>query len=443
MTATPEELAHAEAAWRADPSNLQAAIDFAYALDFAGIDQAVQIVAGAKPPDNTPGSLAYYYHYMSLKQAAVRMARGQAPQHIGGLDELFFPDCTAEHAQFEATVDHLLRLNPNDFWNVSSKAICLFTRGQRFAAEPYYARVKAMKPTADEAIFAPAFYDALERRTNDEILARLPPMYALVPQTFAGGDIMYLSCSIDYFVYFARAMLLSIADAAPGAQVHVHVMDGQDSDWAAVREFCAPLALNIAISVERPGVAGSGFAQARLYYHAVRLIRVWQHTHIYGGTLWMMDVDALLNRSPADMFKSMGAHDIALRAAPARWELSSEFYAGVVGVRPTAAAQTYIRLVASYLASAWRETRLHWGIDQIALFNAFQYLRDAGRAPAMHFLNERESDSRLFDDGVVWCNAGKSKFSDAKRLAQNVEVTGDARRDKYFRRLKPYADRLK
>lgn len=438
----PQELAQAEAAWRAAPTDFPTALNFAHALGFFGIDQALQVVQDAKPPENSPNSLAYYYHYIGLKQTANRLHRGQMPQHISSLDELFFPDCARERAEFEATADHFLRLNPDDFWAVSSKAICLFTAGRRFEAEPYYRRVKEMNPTADDAIFSPSFFKTLEALDTDKWMEGLPRMYSLVPQTFTDDNVMYLSCSIDYFVYFARTMLLSMADTAPGSQVHVHVMDGQDNDWAAVREFCAPLDLKIAISVERPGFDRADFAKARLYYHAIRFIRCWQHMNIYERTLWLMDVDALLNRSPENMFKGLGVNDMALRAAPARWELSSQFYAGVVAMRPTFAGRRYIGLAASYLASAWRNDRLHWGVDQIALYSVFQYLRDEGRAPAIHFLNERESDSRLFDEGVVWCNAGRRKFSDAKRISKGIEETGDARRDRYFSRLKPYADRL-
>lgn len=429
------------------PKNLAVAIKYSNLLPIPELTEGWARVEAARPtPDASAQThLTYYNHAVVYKEWAERARRNLMPYHATRLDEMFFSYAAAERDVYEATADRVLGIDAANKAALTAKAIALFSRGRRTDAEPYFFEVaKSRADTVYENIvFAPPFYRSLEALADADLERGLPPLVEVQRAAFDGAHVIYLSCNYGYFVDFARTMLLSIDATAPGAQIHLHIMDGSDEEWAKVKAFCAGLTqTRIAISAERPGVDQLGTMAARCYYHAIRFIRLHHHLAVYGKTLWLMDVDALMHRDPAPMFAAMGAADAAFRARPGRWEPWNQFNASVMAIAPTERGRLYLRLIAAYIAHFQAQGTLRWGIDQLAMYAVHEFLKDEGRAPTVHLLDDRAVDYECYDDGYVWCNSGRGKFIQLKLLEKGVDTSIDPDRAKYFDALKRYAGRL-
>ena len=233
-------------------------------------------------------------------------------------------------------------------------------------------------------------------------------------------------------------MLSSLADRSPGAQVHLHIMDATDLELAATAASLQMLPLKIAVTGEQPWVNRTNSKTARCYYHAIRFIRFYHHLKVYGRTLWLMDVDALFHRDPREMFGVLGAADVAMRIRPGRLEPWNQFNACVVAATPKPESLRYFHLIAAYIADYHSRDRLRWGIDQAAMYGVFADLEDRGTAPSLALLDDRVIDYEYRDDGFVWCNSGKNKFAQVKRLADGSVVIDDPDRSRYTALLSKY-----
>jgi hypothetical protein len=213
-------------------------------------------------------------------------------------------------------------------------------------------------------------------------------------------------------------MALSLRDKSPDTPVHFHIMDADEDETAFALAFLRRLSpLRFAVTVERPGLKQAPILEARSYYHAVRFIRYVAHMERYGTPLWLMDVDALINRDLGELFDMLGVHDVAMRIRPGRVEPWNQFTACVDGAGTTPSSRDYITLTAAYLASFFQRKGLRWGIDQLAKYGVFADMHDRGDAPRLALLGPREVDYDYRDDGFVWCNSGIGKFQHLERVA--------------------------
>ena len=430
------------------PSNLAIAIRFSNLCRIPDLPEGMAAVERARPPPTSKPlhQLSYLSHAVFYKEWTERAKRGLMPYHVTRMDELFFHYAAADLNEYEAIADRLLAENPDMRAGISSKADSLFTKRRRHEAEPFYHRVAKDKPDSVYASieFSQDFFRRISRYDEAKLEEGLPPLIEAVPQNFSGDHVIYLSCNYGYFVDFARTMLLSIDATSQQAQIHLHLMDASDADIDSAKAFCSKLTkTQIAISVERPNVSGKDAMAARCYYHAIRFIRLLRHLKHYNKTLWLMDVDALIHQDPRTMFAGLGNADTAFRARPGRWEPWNQFNASVMAIRPTERGRTYLHLIAGYVADFYQRGKLRWGIDQLAMYAAYEHLNDEGQAPVVHFLDDRAVDYECFDDGYVWCNSGRAKFGQLQMIAKGMEESKDPVRAKYFNALKIYAARLK
>jgi|GEM_PF-200206 len=443
-----EAISAYQAALNVEPGNLALAARFANLQSIADLGRGLAALEKARPAENAGLSarLAYFNQVTPYKEWAARAERGLMPYHATALTELYFDHAKAERDAYEAVADAVLAREPAHADAAGAKAVCLTSRGARKDADAYFKVVARAQPdsiyhniTADDGI-----YRKLEAMDDVALTRALPPLLDVVPQSFTPGPIIYLSCNYGYFADFARPMLLSIDDVAPAARVHLHVMDAGVAQMEHVVSFCAGLkAARVAVSAERPGIDVLGLMPARCYYHAIRLVRMYQHLKHYHQPLWLMDVDALMHRDPAPMFGLIGEADAAFRARPGRWEPWNQFNASVMAVAPAPKGTAYLRLMAAFIADAHARDDLHWGIDQLAMYQVHEYLKDQGRAPTVRLLDDRAVDYEYYEDGFVWCNSGKGKFSQLQQLAGNAASSADSQKVSYFEALKKYAARLR
>ena len=219
-----------------------------------------------------------------------------------------------------------------------SLAVSRFCLNDRHAAGEMFESLRESFSghTFETVNFSPTFYDNLRRFSADDLTRGLPPLLNLTDLPSDSGGVLYLSCNFFYFRAFALPMICSLRHKSPHTPVHLHIMDASESEAKFAIDFCTLLKLpRFAVSVERPGLQSAKQMEARCYYHAVRFIRLYQHIQAYRCPLWLMDVDAIVNRDLSELFAMLGDNDAAMRVRPGRIEPWNQFNASCVGSRPT------------------------------------------------------------------------------------------------------------
>ncbi len=375
------------------------------------------------------------------KEFHERIKRGLMPYHATDLEELFFTYTQREFTELKKLCLEDAEQNPTSPSAQIKKFMALFCSGDRVGAQKTLAGFQSTVAGQvwDAVTFDPAFYQMLEQFTEADLVKGLPPVQEIITAEFSDKPVAYLSCNYTYFENFAAPMLRSLADIAPGEQAHVHIMDATEEQLAAATAFCKSLKnIAVALSVEQPGVDKQGIMVARSYYHAIRFIRYYQHLVHYKRTLWLMDVDALFNRNPNVMYEILGQKDAAMRIRAGRLEPWNQFNACIVAGTPSAPSLAYFRLIAAYIAHFYQKKGLRWGIDQLAMYGVFEYMRDEGRAPELAFLGDKAIDYDYLEDGIVWCNSGRNKFLHLQRNPDGSIAVDDPDRAAYIKLFDKY-----
>jgi hypothetical protein len=169
-------------------------------------------------------------------------------------------------------------------------------------------------------------------------------------------------------------------------------MDADDAFKSATDDFLRTLPLPAKLTTEDTPHFGHLTWVAKLYYHAMRFVRLFQFLSAGPCCYWMMDVDALIRRDPNAAFDKLQDADLALAAQPHTLEPWHKFVAGLVGARPSPAGLRYMKLVAGAVTALYRRGNLRWGIDQFLLFAAFDFLARRDSAPRIKMLHEDTLD---------------------------------------------------
>ena len=426
-----------------DETDLNAAIKYAIAswADDPAETAAVLDRHLARPDLGAEGRVTVLLGLIIYKEFHERIKRGLMPYHATDLKELFFTYTKSEFAELKRLCLEEAEKNPTNANAQVKKFMALFCSGDRVGAQQSLAGFKsaAAGQIWDAVTFDPAFYQMLEQFTDADLVKGLPPVQEVIAATFSDKPVAYLSCNFLYFENFAAPMLRSLAGIAPGEQVHVHIMDATEEQLTAATSFCNNLAgITIALSVEQPGADKQGMAAARSYYHAIRFIRYYQHLVHYKRTLWLMDVDALFNRDPNVMYEVLGDNDAAMRIRAGRLEPWNQFNACIVAGTPSAPSLEYFRLIAAYIAHFYQKKGLRWGIDQLAMYGVFEYMRDEGRAPSLAFLDDKAIDYDYLEAGIIWCNSGRNKFLHLQRNPDGSIAVDDPDRAAYIKLFDKY-----
>jgi len=353
------------------------------------------------------------------KEWSERIKRGETPHHASSVDHLFFRHAHKVLQDLERTSDGVLTADPSDTDARASLAVARFCLGDRASAE----RIVRSIPSTfaggfwETVKFKPSFYEELRGFSDADLVDGLPPVLELVSMPDNAKSSLYLSCNYAYFVAFALPMIVSLRDRSPTTPLHLHIMDApsERTDFIldAMRQLRPP---ELAITLERPGLERAPTMEARCYYHAVRFIRFYTHLKTCRAPLWLMDVDAIVNRDLGNLMDRLDGHDVALRIRPARLEPWNQFNACVVGANLTPRSLEYFRLIAAYVAYFHKRKSLRWGIDQLAMYGVFVNMEDLGIAPSLRLLNERDIDYDHDDDGFLWPNSGKGKMTHMARI---------------------------
>jgi len=95
----------------------------------------------------------------------------------------------------------------------------------------------------------------------------------------------------------------------------------------------------------------------------------------------------------------------SLRSTSGRYERHQN------ALTPTTLGLAFARQVAAYIVH-WKDRGAWgWGVDQLALFSAYAYMSEDGRAPHTLFLDDRAMNDRHGDTGMIRFKPGIGKYA--------------------------------
>ena len=271
---------------------------------------------------------------------------------------------------------------------------------------------------ADCLVLNADFHAALESRDDAAHFAGLAPVRHLVQPPFQTGETLFLAADPHYFRRFIVPFLSAMDEAGVAADIQVHLLDGTDADWSeAARDLEKLSTLRIGLSAEASGAAAQGAAYARLYYHSVRFIRLYQEVARTQRPLWMLDADVNFVRDPRPVLAGIAGHDIALRSNPYCFEPHWKVMGGCLGVAPTPRGLEFARRVAAYIAHWKNNGKWIWGVDQLSLFLAYVRMCELQQEPKTLFIGPDTICGVGETSGAFQFPAGIQKFIQAAPAA--------------------------
>jgi len=430
-----------------DPTNSNLAIEWSKLLPIGDLSKGLSALNFAKPGKSSAirEQIAYLAHLIPYSEQANRAQTGKMPYHQDCIDNPIFQFEVRQVTDYLKLAEEVLSQTPNDKTALTAKAMALFCLGKRQDAGPVFAILARNRKNSiyDNVIFDHTFFDDLRGLAESNLIEALSSIIEVKCCSFTSGSVLYLACNFGYFLDFAMPFLLSIDTVAPSSQVHLHVMDVTSIEIGHVSQFCETLRnVTVAITAENSGIAKNEITEARCYYHAIRFVRLYHFLMRYGRPIWMMDVDALLHRDISPLFDLAQNADVAFRIRPGRWEPWNQFNASVICVSPTLRGLEYSRYIACFIVHFFQRKQLRWGIDQLAMYLVYQHLKRNNCEPTVYPLNDKEVDNHFHEDGFIWCNSGRGKFVQLKRMRNHHEMPKDKQMLPYLGALQFYRARL-
>ena len=364
--------------------------------------------------DNIEDKIRILNVLVLFKEWKNRLDKGLPPYHANSTNEILFKSAKSLLQELLESAEELLSEDKKKSFATMTKALALFALGNNKESQECFEIVSKLtqNPMANAVRFDKSFFRKIGKTTQKGLLNKLPDVENITKFDFKEPEILYMSCNKSYFELFTKPLLLSLSQKEPGAQVHIHLMDSDLEHTEKTKKFCKVISdLKIAITVERPFLPANDPYSARTYFHAIRFIRFYNHLNFYKKRLWLMDVDALFNQSPSYFFDKAKKSDIALRVRPGRLEPWNQFNACLLGVTPNKRSLNYIHYIASYISFFYLNSKLPWGIDQLAMYAVFQDLKKNNLDPSVYLLDEKILDYDYKKEGILWCSSGHTKFT--------------------------------
>ena len=283
-------------------------------------------------------------------------------------------------------------------------AYIALARGDWETVEKHLAAVRdgEKRTPADFTAFGAAFHESLAAMSEADIFCGLVPVRPLAGTTPPTGPVIFIASDERYFADFTVPFLRQLEAIRISLDVHIHLLDGTDPDWAAARELIVSLTcLRTTLTAEASGARAGGQNYARTYYHSVRYVRLYAELKRSQVPMWILDCDAMLQKDPRPLFASLAHYDLALRSAPSHFEPNLKMSATCVGVSPTPRGIEFVRRVAASVIH-WKDRGTwNWGIDQIGMLSAYAYMSAVGREPKTLFLDDAAMNNAAGDTGVL------------------------------------------
>lgn len=363
-----------------------------------------------------PGSLANLrYRIMLYRAPLVRRMRGLADYGVSWADTYRWPDSDSL-GHLKAALDAQVAAGAKGAATKLLLAYAAAAEGDWDSANAHLAGVRSgtERTPADFTAFGKAFHSNLDAVTDADIFAGLAPVQRILAPPPQTGETLFVSSDPKYFVKFTIPFLRRLDAMAAPADVHVHLLDGPESEWASAREALGAFSnTRVTLTAEASGVAAQGAVSARTYYHAVRYLRLFEELQRCRSPMWILDVDIHVQRDPRPLFTSLAHADVAMRTHPCAFESVMKIAASCIGVAPTPLGIAYARRVAAYITH-WRKLGTWgWGIDQVALFSSYAHMDTMGTAPETLFLDDTAITGPTGNSGILKHDHGVDKYVNA------------------------------
>ncbi len=362
-----------------------------------------------------PARMAYVMLRISRHRAAgVRVAQGLPPDHgISWLDTYRWPDTEMLPRLKNVTHAQLAMGSPLPTPRLGMAYIAL-AEGDWETAERYIAKVRdgAKRTEADFIAFGAAFHTMLDAVCDQDIAGDLAPVHRILSSAFKSGETIFIGSDHRYFERFTWPFIRQLEERALPVDLHIHILDGTEADWAAVRHRLEGLkTVGATLTAEASGAAARGLRYARNYYHAVRYIRLYETLARTRRPMWIFDADVSLQSDPRPLLASLSNVDLALRTSPCSFTPTLKITATCVGISPTAYGLSFARRVAAYIAHWKSKNTWGWGVDQVALFSSYAHMSATGRLPNTLFLDNAAMNDKTGDTGVIKFLSGIDKYA--------------------------------
>lgn len=279
-------------------------------------------------------------------------------------------------------------------------------------AETFLAELRqsAKRSPADFLALGGAFHGQIEAMTDADILVGLPAVATLARAPARGEATAFLSSDQKYFARFTLPFLHELEDAGVPLDVHVHILDGDEAEWREIHGRVSSFrCVGITLTAEASGASARSRVYARLYYHAVRYVRLFQELRRTQRPMWVLDCDVRMLRDPRPLLASLAGYDLALTTSPEFLHPHIKINASCVGFAPSPLGLAFARNVAAYIVY-WKDRGTWgWGVDQAALYGCYAHLCATGRQPATLFLGEDRVNVRGGDTGMIRFLSGIDK----------------------------------
>ncbi len=361
-----------------------------------------------------PARVSYLLVRITQSRAAGRRAaQGQPPYGTSWPDTYRWPDEEALPKLKQALADEIAAGSRRaSAW--ADLGCVAIAESDWERAEDCFARLRTgpKRSSADFYAFGRDFHRALDTMTDADIVGGLPPIQRLSAPAFQSEVTVFIGCDPVYFMRFALPFIRQLETAKLPLDLHVHLLDGTPESWTEARQALEHLnSLRVTLTAEASNAAAQGPAHARLYYHAVRYIRMFEELARTRRPMWVMDADVTLLRDPRAFLASLNGHDVAVSTRPHEFSPGLKITATCVGLAPTEQGLAFARRVAAYIAH-WKERGTWgWGVDQAALFSSYAFMAADGRQPSTLFLDDSAMNDKTGDSGALKFFSGIDKYA--------------------------------
>ena len=360
-----------------------------------------------------PSRAAYLLLRMtSIRAPLARRATGLPPDHgLSWRDTFQWSDAAALPA-LKAALQAEIAMGSKRATARLDLAYIAVSNGDWETVEKYLAELRGgpKRTPADFTAFGAAFHAGLDAMTDANIVSGLAPVQRLLDGR-AADEKLFMASDHSYFATFTLPFLRQLEAMQIPVAVHVHLLDGGNSEWTEARGLLGALKhVAATLTAEASGASAQGRVYARNYYHAVRYVRFYEELTRGRTRMWMLDCDVQLLRDPRPFLASLGPHDLALRTNPCSFEPMLKITASCVGIVPTSKGLEFARRVAASIIHWKNRGSWSWGVDQIALFSAYAHMSAQGREPATLYLDNLAMNDKVGDTGTIRFMSGMDKF---------------------------------
>lgn len=376
----------------------------AYA-DTLPVDEAIaELTRHLREIEGDPSRTAYILLRLTwLRAPRIRADKGLPHYGTSWPDTYQWPDAAAL-GPMEKAIKAEIAMGSKRVTALLDLAYIALARGDWETVEKHLATVRngEKRTPADFTAFGAAFHEGLAAMSEADIFCGLVPVQRLAGATPHTGPVIFMASDEKYFTDFTVPFLRQLEAMRISLDVHIHLLDGTDTDWTAAREIVESLSgLRIVLTAEASGARAEGQNYARTYYHSVRYVRLYAELKRSQLPMWILDCDVTLQSDPRALFASLAHYDLALRSAPSHFEPNLKMSATCVGVSPTPKGIEFVRRVAASVIH-WKDRGTwNWGIDQIGMLSAYAYMSAVGREPKTLFLDDAAMNNAAGDTGVI------------------------------------------